>query len=135
MSFFVNARKRVYINADQDLQKLLVNEGGDTLYYGTQAVTAGSYEGSLTSGQSAVITQGKWLISNGQARVDAFELPDAVWGEFQAFPEGLSAGYNPSVDLFPSTTGKWAALDFWVVTGNGTGNRIHARSMNLANVN
>lgn len=43
----------------------------------------------------------------------------------------LRAGYNPSVELWPASTSKWAALDFVVVTGRGGGNRVHTRSINL----
>ncbi len=50
------------------------------------------------------------------------------------YPNALRAGYNPSADAYPTSPNKWAAIDFVVVTNRETGNRIHARSLSLSNV-
>lgn len=69
--FDVGARKRVYVNADANDPKILRVHAGSTLYYGSATVSASSFEGSLTVGQSAMIAQGKWLVSGGDARCSA----------------------------------------------------------------
>src|SRR3954466_16168290 len=45
----------------------IVNQSGGTLYYkSTSDVTSSSNDGSLTAGQSAVVTAANWLIGSAQ---------------------------------------------------------------------
>jgi hypothetical protein len=60
----------VYVEADNHDNKVVLNVGPGTVYYGSQTVSSSSNDGNLTSGSSVTLTQGKWFISASASRLD-----------------------------------------------------------------
>jgi hypothetical protein len=135
--FTLESSHPVRVEASDDDAIILINEG-DTVYYGqTSLVSATNKDGQLTNGQSITLTIPTYLrsassslilILDPSAEPDQLVLPST--GHFDQF----SVGYNPSVDLFPDNSSKWAALTFKIVTDKGGGNRVHAPAYNAVGI-
>lgn len=116
-TFFVGARKPMYINADGERTKVIYNGPGSSSlsYYSSNPNTGGvSAEGSIAAGESQRITQGKWLLSAGQSRVMVAEAssPGPVPSRIDLF--GPRAGDGKTLPVIGSygyptavTAGSW----------------------------